>query len=51
MLVAMAMHREIPLVVANAPYDLTLLEAELDRHGIDTLASRPSGSAASSTRW
>jgi DNA polymerase-3 subunit epsilon len=41
--VAMAMHREIPLVVANAPYDLTLLEAELDRHGVDTLASRPSG--------
>lgn len=42
-LVAMAMHREIPLVVANAPYDLTLLEAELDRNGIDSLASRPSG--------
>jgi hypothetical protein len=39
----MAMHREIPLVVANAPFDLTLLEAELGRHGIDTLASRPSG--------
>lgn len=42
-LVAMAMHTEIPLVVANAPYDLTLLEAELDRNGIDSLASRPSG--------
>lgn len=41
--VAMAMHREYPLVVANAPYDLTLLEAELDRHGIDSLTSRPSG--------
>jgi len=42
-LTAMAMHREIPLVVANAPFDLTLLEAELTRYGIDTLASRPSG--------
>lgn len=41
--VAMAMHTEIPLVVANASYDLTLLEVELDRHGIDSLASRPSG--------
>lgn len=42
-LVAMAMHTEVPLVVANASYDITLLEAELVRHGIDTLASRPSG--------
>lgn len=42
-LVAMAMHREVPLVVANAPFDLTLLEAELGRYGLDTLASRPSG--------
>lgn len=42
-LVAMAMHKEIPLVIANAPYDLTLLEAELGRNGIDTLTSRPSG--------
>jgi DNA polymerase III subunit epsilon len=42
-LVAMAMHTEVPLVVANAPYDLTLLEAELGRHGIDSLTCRPSG--------
>ena len=32
---------EIPLVVHNASFDLTLLDAELTRHGIDTLASRP----------
>jgi DNA polymerase-3 subunit epsilon len=43
MLTAQAMAREIPVVVANAPYDLTLLEAELGRHDIDTLASRPAG--------
>jgi DNA polymerase-3 subunit epsilon len=43
MLVAQAMGREIPVVVANAPYDLTLLEAELGRYGVDSLASRPSG--------
>jgi DNA polymerase-3 subunit epsilon len=42
-LAATAMHTEIPLVVANAPFDLSLLEAELERHGIDSLASRPSG--------
>lgn len=29
-----------PLVVFNAPYDLTLLEAELQRHGLASLASR-----------
>jgi DNA polymerase-3 subunit epsilon len=29
-----------PLVVFNAPYDLTLLEAELARHGLTPLASR-----------
>lgn len=42
-LAATAMHTEVPLVVANAPFDLSLLEAELTRNGIDTLASRPSG--------
>jgi DNA polymerase III subunit epsilon len=42
-LAATAMGNEIPLVVANAPFDLSLLEAELERHGIDSLASRPSG--------
>ncbi|HTJ70516.1 MAG TPA: exonuclease domain-containing protein [Actinospica sp.] len=29
-----------PLVVFNAPYDLTLLEAELERHGLRPLVSR-----------
>ncbi|MFD0637783.1 exonuclease domain-containing protein [Catenulispora yoronensis] len=29
-----------PLVVFNAPYDLTLLEAELARHGLTPLAAR-----------
>jgi DNA polymerase III subunit epsilon len=30
----------VPLVVFNAPYDLTLLEAELLRHGLPALAAR-----------
>lgn len=34
-----------PLVVHNAAYDLTLLETELGREGIDTLSSRPAGIA------
>lgn len=42
-LVATAMGAEVPLVVANAAFDLSLLEAELVRNGIDSLASRPSG--------
>ena len=29
-----------PLVVFNAPYDLTLLELELERHGLRSLAAR-----------
>lgn len=37
---ALSMGRVIPIVVANAPYDLTMLEAENRRHGIDTLRSR-----------
>lgn len=40
---ATAMGTNTPLVVHNAAYDLTLLEAELARHGIDPLSSRPSG--------
>lgn len=40
---AAAMGRGTPLVVHNAAYDITLLEAELERNAIDTLASRPSG--------
>ncbi|WGX98761.1 exonuclease domain-containing protein [Nocardioides sp. L-11A] len=40
---ASAMGRETPLIVHNAAFDLTLLEAELERNGIDTLASRPAG--------
>jgi DNA polymerase-3 subunit epsilon len=30
----------LPLVVFNAPYDLTLLERELERHGLRPLAAR-----------
>ncbi|HEX4791612.1 MAG TPA: exonuclease domain-containing protein [Actinospica sp.] len=30
----------LPLVVFNAPYDLTLLEMELERHGLRSLLSR-----------
>lgn len=41
--VAMAMGTGIPLAVANAAYDMTLLEVELQRAGVDTLASRPKG--------
>jgi DNA polymerase-3 subunit epsilon len=40
---ATAMGTGAPLVVHNAAYDLTLLETELARNGIDTLASRPTG--------
>ncbi len=40
---ATIMHAEAPLVAANAAFDLTLLEAELARVGIDSLASRPTG--------
>lgn len=39
----MAMHQDVPLVVHNAAFDLTLLEHELHRAGIDTLTSRPAG--------
>lgn len=37
---ALSMGRVIPTVVANAPYDLSMLEAENRRHGIDSLRSR-----------
>lgn len=40
---ATAMAADAPLVVHNAAYDLTLLEAELVRAGVDTLTSRPTG--------
>lgn len=42
-LLAHSMGNSIPIVVHNAAYDLTLLEAECTRYGIDTLAARPSG--------
>ncbi|MFJ8042298.1 3'-5' exonuclease [Kitasatospora sp. NPDC096147] len=32
-------HRHVPLVVMNAPYDLTLLDRELRRHRASTLAA------------
>lgn len=35
--------RDQGVIVHNAAYDLTLIETELARHGIDTLASRPRG--------
>lgn len=37
------MDNDAPLVVANAAYDLTLLEAELARHSIQTLSARAGG--------
>lgn len=37
---ALAMSQGVPVVIANAPYDLTLLEAENVRHGQPTLAER-----------
>lgn len=40
---ATAIGNGIPLVAANAAFDLTLLEAELTRHQIDTLTSRLAG--------
>lgn len=39
-MLALNMGRVIPTVVANAPYDFTMLEAENRRHGIATLHSR-----------
>lgn len=41
--VGSAIGREVPLVVHNAAYDLTLLEAEFARNDIDQLAARPQG--------
>lgn len=40
---AVAMHTDTAVIAANAAYDLTLLECELVRNGVDTLASRPTG--------
>ncbi|MEU3600313.1 exonuclease domain-containing protein [Streptomyces sp. NPDC006798] len=37
--------RGVPVVVYNAPFDLTLLGAELDRHGLPSLADRLDGAA------
>ena len=41
--IALWMSHGWPLVAMNAPYDLTLLEAENQRHGIDTLVARLGG--------
>lgn len=38
-----AMGREVPVIAANAAFDLTLLEAELRRNELDTLSSRLAG--------
>jgi DNA polymerase-3 subunit epsilon len=40
---ATAMGTETPLIIHNAPYDLTLLEAELVRNDIPGLSTRPKG--------
>ncbi|MEV2239462.1 exonuclease domain-containing protein [Micromonospora sp. NPDC049891] len=40
---AAALTAGIPLVIANAPYDLTLLDRELRRHGLPTLNDRLGG--------
>jgi DNA polymerase-3 subunit epsilon len=39
-LIALDMGHDIPLAAFNAAYDVTLLEAENVRHGVDTLRSR-----------
>jgi DNA polymerase-3 subunit epsilon len=39
-LVALGLGHDIPLVAFNAAFDLTLLEAENQRHGIEALAAR-----------
>jgi DNA polymerase-3 subunit epsilon len=39
-LVALALGHGIPLVAFNAAFDLTMVEAECTRHGVDTLAAR-----------
>ncbi|MCL8026343.1 hypothetical protein [Nocardioides bruguierae] len=39
------MNQGVPLVVHNAPYDLTLLEHELARASLQTLTARPAGIA------
>lgn len=38
--IALAMSQGVPVVAANAAFDLTMLEAENTRHGVDTLAAR-----------
>ncbi|MFJ1539351.1 exonuclease domain-containing protein [Micromonospora chalcea] len=40
---ATAMSAGVPVVIANAPYDLTLLDRELRRHGLPTLTDRLDG--------
>lgn len=41
--VAVAMHCGYAMVIANAPYDTTLLDADLARNGIDPISVRPTG--------
>lgn len=40
---ACAITDEVPVIAANAAFDLTLIEAELDRNNLPTLSSRPGG--------
>jgi DNA polymerase-3 subunit epsilon len=44
--IALRLGKGQPLVGFNLAYDLTLLEAECQRHGVDTLASRLGGPGA-----
>jgi DNA polymerase-3 subunit epsilon len=41
--IALALHRGIPLVIMNAPYDLTVLDRDARRHGIPTISERLDG--------
>lgn len=45
-LLAAAMAGGVPVVAFNAPYDLSILEAELLRHGLPTLGDRLGGQPA-----
>lgn len=40
---AMSPKIEAPVVIANAPYDTTLLDADLARNGVDPISARPTG--------
>lgn len=41
--VALALHRGTPLIIMNAPYDLTVLDRDCRRHGVPTISDRLDG--------